>query len=254
MLVYYIAFLVYSGYLLGIKYGSADVQQILAFVMGFVEVAFRKFSQHMGQPLTRDMNFMLAGLGIYTMHATFTVFSTPNIDNVDGTTTDIAWQTYLVLMLKPLSDSFTAFFHQSELWFRFRNWVKKVALPVLACKRIDYMALGIEYDVDFEGRGTTNAHPDYRRAKCYFDILTFWGGMCGNASFVLVSWVLYVGPNEYRFPYSDDPSLSLYGHNNKPYTREDFNDACIYASVVTFVLALAAAIYERYLWRYYPTV
>eukprot|EP01134_Creolimax_fragrantissima_P002277 CFRG2277T1 len=252
MIVYYIAFVVYSGYLLVIKYGSSTVQTTVSVVIFFVEVAFRKFCQHIGSGLTRDINFLLAGLGVYTTHATFTVFSTPNI--VDNTDSNGSLITYIILALKPLSDAFIAFFHQSELWFRFRNWVKKVAGPVFTGKRIDYMAIGIEEDVDFEGRGITNAHPDYRRAKCFFDILTFWGTMCGYCSFLCISWALYVGPNQYRFPYNDDTDLSIYGQENIPYTRRDFVYACIYASVVVLTLAVAAKLYSVYLYNYYPTI
>eukprot|EP00183_Erythrolobus_madagascarensis_P002457 CAMPEP_0185849264 /NCGR_PEP_ID=MMETSP1354-20130828/3814_1 /TAXON_ID=708628 /ORGANISM="Erythrolobus madagascarensis, Strain CCMP3276" /LENGTH=700 /DNA_ID=CAMNT_0028549753 /DNA_START=11 /DNA_END=2113 /DNA_ORIENTATION=- len=242
----------YAGYMIGVKEGSSSVQTLLGLLLSIAQIAFRKFMQHFAQPFHRDMNFLLSGLTVYNMQATFVAFSTPNIDmNDEGYRTN--WHTYFVLFLGPLGDVITAFFHQSELWFRFRNWIKKIPKPVLCCAdTTDYSAMGIKIDMDFDGRGTTNAHPDYRRAKAYFDFLVFLGSLAGYGAYMMVSWVFLFGPNKNRYPFNDIPELSFF--EERGFTVEDWAWSIAFSLIVFITLLVGFVLFVWYLRRFYADV
>mmetsp|Transcript_40675 Transcript_40675/g.41530 ORF Transcript_40675/g.41530 Transcript_40675/m.41530 type:complete len:696 (-) Transcript_40675:122-2209(-) len=246
----------YSAYLIGYETGNTNLQTGLAFAIMAVSIAFRKFLQHFGAVFDRDMNFLISGLSVYTMHATFIAFSTPNVEMDGSSNYTTNWRVYLSLFLSPLGDVFISFFHQSNMWFRFRNWIKKIAKPVLLCARpTDYSAIAVEDDMDFDGRGITNAHPDYRRAKTYFDFLVYWGNIAGYGSYLLVSWIFKAGPNVNKYPFNNIPEFpELSFFPTRGFEWRDWGFSVLFSVVVVFTLAIGFVGYVYYLRKFYPDV
>ncbi|KAA8490494.1 hypothetical protein FVE85_1676 [Porphyridium purpureum] len=247
-------FMVFAAYMIASKAADDNIKTLIAFIFSMFSVAFRKVIQHQAMRFSVDMNFALSGLSVYSMSAAFIAFSTPNIDNDDDNYSE-AWGTYLALFSGPLSHMFVAFFHQSNLWFRFRNWIKKILKPLLMCAPvIDYSAFPVEVDMDFNGRGTTNAHPDYRRAKSFFDFFVFWGSLSAYAAYIFISWIFLVGLNTDAFPFNDSSNVALNFFDNRSFTWTDYAWSLGFSGIVAVLMFIFFAVYVWYVKRFYPDV
>eukprot|EP00122_Pirum_gemmata_P010820 Pgem_evm1s10014 len=86
--------------------------------------------------------------------------------------------------------------------------------------------------MNFDGRGSTNAHPEYRRSKVQFDMYKFMSTIAGNAIFLVVGSALRNGMNRDRFPFTEIPELSFNFQDNEGYLSEDFIVAVYFALAV----------------------
>jgi hypothetical protein len=239
----------------------------LAAAVFVVEVTLRKAAQFSTLPLHPDVSVLLSGLFVYSLHYTTVAFSAPNIDLKDSHDA-CSLRTLVTLGLHPLVNTWIALVHQSDMWMRFRCWLKCIAPPILLCHPISRRALPIEADVFRNGHGVTNAHPDYRHTKVPpspsfqdmnqlqlflqvgFDIDCAFATMFGYGCFLTSSWVFREGLNVHHFPYNSDDSIN--GIIEKPYGETEFRTSLKFAAVVFFVVWFGFGLYARFLHLFFP--
>jgi hypothetical protein len=105
---------------------------------------------------------VLSGLWVFSFHSLFIAFSSPNIDPRSDDRYDL--KAYAGLALSVFGSVVGCFLFMTDTWFRFRCWIKKIPRAVV-CRPLDFEALPIEEDMDFDGRGIKNDHPSYMRTK-----------------------------------------------------------------------------------------
>jgi len=104
--------------------------------------------------------------------------------------------------------------------------------------------------MDFDGRGLTNAHPDYRRSKVYYSFYSFLATIVSYSSYLLISLMLRFGPNDDRYPYSTN--APRFGNENRPFLHNDYLISQLYACIIIMMSLGFLFAYNKYLKHFYP--
>lgn len=195
-----------------------------------------------------DVSFLICSAWVYSAHGVFVAFATPNFETNFGA--------FAVIFIEQfVANAFIAMLHQSQLWFRFRTWIKIWPRSLVRCKnRLDPEVVPIYEDMDLDGRGCTNAHGDYRRAKIRFDILHFLGIITGYTCYVINSVVLRYGPNSSFFPFNSNSGPNITNDSSQPFSDEDFFVTLYFAALIVF-FSLAGIVWTSfYINKFYPFI
>lgn len=197
----------------------------LAFLVliNFFRVALQKVTR----VLHKDMNFVISFVTVYSYYSIITIFiDATQLQNTiehdankdqESAADEILSAMFLTLYV-PLLTLTIAMFHQSFLWFRFRCWVKKLYEPtIMACcgmswllpkagigcchpsKGNNLLSWPIFKDYDFNGRGSSTAHPEYRRTKVQYDLCKMIGLITGYTYTAIMTPALQLGLNRNLF-------------------------------------------------------
>lgn len=202
------------AYSYGFTQVSDGVRTALSFILFIPETIYRKVVQHITSKPTQaifhsDMTFILSGFFVYTALALYAAFNSSNesegkdsVGDLMGVYVGLFFSTVAPLLISPI--------HLTSMWFRFRCWIKTWGINIFKGRRcnprgdnIDSLALPLDYECDIDGRGTSNAHPDYLRAKQRFAIAKFIGVGASYATYLVISPILRWGPNSDYYPYSE---------------------------------------------------
>eukprot|EP01134_Creolimax_fragrantissima_P001001 CFRG1001T1 len=242
----YILFVMYAAYVVGIHKLDGAYITAVNMVVVLLTMILRAILQTMLIPFHKDMQFMLTFVTIYGFKATFTAFVSPSFGSSFGA--------FFSAAVTPLTSIILAFMHHSELWFRFRCWIKTVYTGAV-CMPTKYKSLSVYEDFDFNGRGNNNALPDYQRTKLHNDFLEIYAQLCGYIVYLCVAPVLRWGPNKDHFPYSSEniflPDSSTIT-DDQLFTDEEFRQSVYFALLNIAYLGLGLMALYPYIKKFYP--
>lgn len=159
---------------------------------------------------------------------------------------------YFTAALEPMTFLIWGVLHQSKIWFRFRNWVKKCYDP-LFCRGNNLLALSIWEDIYFDGRGSDNFFPAYQRTRVQNEISSMMGTMYASLFYMIVSVCLRYLPNKHHFPYYQ-PRGGEIAVGYSEFTAEGYKNSIIFATLIFIFVALSLLVYRLYLFHFYPSL
>lgn len=250
-----ITYFVYFGWIFAYKESGRVGQTALAVAQFVVETASRKILQHMtsrkwtgGGMYQVDVSFLICAAWVYSAHGVFVAFATPNFKANAAA--------FIAIFVEQLgANVFIAMLHQSQLWFRFRSWIKIWPRTfVRGIRRQDPEVIPIYEEMDLDGRGCTNAHGDYRRAKIRFDIFKFLGIVTGYTCYVANTVVMRYGPNKEFFPFNSDSGPNILDKSSLPFSDEDYFVSLYFAAGIVVSSLLGIIWTSFYINKLYPFI
>ena len=107
---------VYAAYLYAIQKLDDDVITGLNLIMALGTTLFRVYLQRLFSVCHKDVNCYAAFLFLYCGQSMFFTFATPGYKDTVST--------YITAAVNPLTFFMWGVLHQSQTWFRVRNWLK----------------------------------------------------------------------------------------------------------------------------------
>lgn len=250
-----ITYFVYFAWIYAYKEASTGGLIALTIMQFVVGTGSRKSLQHLtsrkwtgGGMFQIDVSFLICSAWVFSAKGVFVAFATPNFDASVGA--------FVIIFLEEFIGSIlVAMLHHSQLWFRFRCWIKIWPRSFVRCiRRQDPEVIPIYEDMDLDGRGVTNAHGDYRRTKIRFDYFNFLGNITGYTCYVIVSVILRYGPNKEFFPFNDNAGPSVKNDSSMPFSDEDYFVTLYFAAIAVGCSLLGIIWTSFYINKYYPFI
>jgi len=239
---------IYATYLYGIiRIEEDETISGLNFLLAFSTVFLRVYLQRLFSVFHKDMNFYMAFLGLYAGTSMYFAFAVPGFEGNEILN-------YATAAIVPLTSLVVGCLQQTEIWFRFRCWIKKTYCPTLCCRN-DLLAFPIEEDLNFDGRGSDNQHPAYRRTKVHNAIMDMMAAMYTSLFYLLVSPSLRNLPNKLHFPYtSDNKIIGISPSGDASFNDEDWEDSMIFSAFVLVYSLVSFLLYKWYIFIFYPSM
>ena len=259
------------AYSYGFTQVSDGVRTALSFILFIPETIYRKVVQHLTskpneQIFHSDMTFLLSGFFVYTALALYAAFNSSNESEGKDSVGDLMG-VYVGLFFSTVAPLILQVIHLTQIWFRFRCWIKTWGINIFKggrCREcycnprgneIDALALPLDLEVDIDGRGISNAHPDYLRAKQRFAVAKFIGVQAAYACYMAISPILRWGPNQYYFPYtSRDPCLPQQVFSVKSYSHSQYWASFGFAGVALVSSLVILWLYLKVTKYYWPVL
>ncbi|KNC79784.1 hypothetical protein SARC_07839 [Sphaeroforma arctica JP610] len=186
----FLLFVMYACYVVATIELDGNLLTAINLAVVILTMILRAILQSLLIPFHKDMQFIVTFITVYGFKASYTAFLAPNFGSSVGA--------YMTAAITPLTSVLLAFLHHSELWFRFRCWIKTVYTGPF-CMKTKSKALAVFEDFNFNGRGNKNDLPAYQRTKVHNDFLEIYAQLCGYIIYLLVSPVLRYGMDIYIY-------------------------------------------------------
>lgn len=110
------SFCVYSAYLYGIQQLTSHTLSILNIIISIAIHFYRIFLTHLFSSFHKDMTIYMTLLALPCYQAMFFTFAAPAYKTTASA--------YFTAAIDPMTYLMWGVLHQTETWFRFRNWLK----------------------------------------------------------------------------------------------------------------------------------
>ncbi|KJE96917.1 hypothetical protein CAOG_07165 [Capsaspora owczarzaki ATCC 30864] len=182
-------------YTIAFRVGSSSVQSILSFVLFIVTFIFKKILLSITDVFPIEISMLIAGLWMEHLDDTFAIVAYPQVENPESAT-------FFAVAASKFIQNMAYLLFLTDVWFRFRVWIKAFLKGVFTCRGTDKSQVPIEKD-DIEDRGHSNVKPGYHRRQVQFFMWKVLSQLHSCIFFLSVAPGLRFGLNNSFYPFSE---------------------------------------------------